>query len=1078
MTNLNQRFLGRFHSWEPLGSGAEGRLYKVMDSWTGQPRAIKVGDGSPDSCSALIHEFQLLSRLRHPCVIQSLDLLWDGDQPGHLLEYVPAIDPASLWHEGGEEAATSCLVQAWRGLSGLHRLGWVHRDVSPGNVLVWREGDRWRAKLSDFGMSGEVSSVAAGLSGTVGYIGPEVVRGEPPTSASDLFGLAATCIYWIDGDQYFGDLDMPQVLKRMSGLQEPLSPKRSVGRDIKQVLASLSHPHTPTRVETQVPGILSDVYGGPPILEPSIHGLDSTMERWLEWVESGSSHQPGLLAVEGLFGTGRHTAINMFSRILRCRGWSAVGGVAVDYVQDWLQGARGRPDPVDLSRELSRRFAGSDVVVEWPRQCDELESRLLRAFVAGRDEAQDKTLVLKATGSDYDEHDGWLRANLRVCEERTDRFSLLPLAQDLWPGVTEAQLGEKEGTPLSLVAEKRAQNAGVDLKEVSDFDGELEAEAALFWSKASEPSQMALALLSCSEHPWPLGELSQVLRGDEWVDELDSMPFVKSMFDRESRSLSFSDPLLKRAMAAVAKKGFSPGHCKALSLALEAVVDTITPDIGLASSLWSIGQKPRSYGKGAIEVSLNRGAYPQVLSFYDLAGDEDAYLEMFWEAAKNFGQLPLERDLLQKLVAKSDGSRRIELQRRLIQVLCALGAWDEGLKECRLLKDFGDREWAQVQEAEITWQKGDLEGAEKLYDAIEVDISPDHGALGVKFVVGRARMSHKRMEYLKGREWLDRITSFDRTKKHLDDPMFLMTTANSRIALGDRDAVGTREATVRASESVADWQTFVMAKTNNSIDMANAGQLHVAVSGFREAMSVAEALGSPEMADKVKSMSRFTEVRIGRPSAAIRSLFDGRADATEGVDLQARLFAFASYGMLGKTSFEEACLPAVTLQHLRGTNAAMQLDWREALDLESEVVPHVSDYSKGSSTNFMATLVNIVEAKLNLGMPVLDELNKLKDIHPNERLLTILETLAAADGIREEVYSRMADERALMELCRWSYYANMNRADELSVGTRKKIIEAFKLVSQDFSELGLGKLFLSTPRIRATLEGLAKGSES
>ena len=90
-----ERFGGRFESWEPLGQGAEGKLYRVRDTWTGRLCALKVAS-DPAGAAALTHEFTLLSRYRHPALIESLDLVRESGDTAHLMEYVPAVDPRTV----------------------------------------------------------------------------------------------------------------------------------------------------------------------------------------------------------------------------------------------------------------------------------------------------------------------------------------------------------------------------------------------------------------------------------------------------------------------------------------------------------------------------------------------------------------------------------------------------------------------------------------------------------------------------------------------------------------------------------------------------------------------------------------------------------------------------------------------------------------------------------------------------------------------------------------------------------------------------------------------------------------------
>jgi serine/threonine-protein kinase len=115
------------------------------------------------------------------------------------------------------------------GLDALHRQNVIHRDVKAPNILLTQEGT---AMLTDFGLAkGRAYTVLTrpgGVMGTIDYLAPELIRGEPASEASDLYALACTVYECASGRTPFAAGSSFQV--GLSHLQdEPPDPGR--GRD-------------------------------------------------------------------------------------------------------------------------------------------------------------------------------------------------------------------------------------------------------------------------------------------------------------------------------------------------------------------------------------------------------------------------------------------------------------------------------------------------------------------------------------------------------------------------------------------------------------------------------------------------------------------------------------------------------------------------------------------------------------------------------------------------------------------------------------------------------------------------------
>ena len=191
-----------------LGRGGSGAVYKVRDGG-GAEAALKLVDARADEVAArrLEREVQALQSLRHPAVPRILDAELDGDETFVVFEYIPGV---SLWQHVQDhgplaaEALTAFAERTASALEAVHEAGVVHRDVTPSNIMMSPDG----AVLIDFGLSHREQDARLtrdGLvSGTAGYVAPEVIDGAEPGPIADRWSWAATVAYTMTGHAPFG----------------------------------------------------------------------------------------------------------------------------------------------------------------------------------------------------------------------------------------------------------------------------------------------------------------------------------------------------------------------------------------------------------------------------------------------------------------------------------------------------------------------------------------------------------------------------------------------------------------------------------------------------------------------------------------------------------------------------------------------------------------------------------------------------------------------------------------------------------------------------------------------------------
>ncbi|MDQ7053776.1 MAG: serine/threonine-protein kinase, partial [candidate division KSB1 bacterium] len=222
-------------------------------------------------------ERQILAQLQHDNIARVLDGGLTGDgQPYFTMEYVEGepIDAYCDRHRLTIEARLRLFLQVCDAVHAAHRNLVVHRDLKPGNILVTPDGT---AKLLDFGIARVLSHDGAvpatvqtgGLQVmTPEYASPEQVRGEPVTTASDVYGLGVVLYELLAGRRPydFPERTPAQVEKVVTGT-EPKKPSAAVHHPPKaatsggDTLAAVSHARRsqPRRLQRLLAGDLDNI---------------------------------------------------------------------------------------------------------------------------------------------------------------------------------------------------------------------------------------------------------------------------------------------------------------------------------------------------------------------------------------------------------------------------------------------------------------------------------------------------------------------------------------------------------------------------------------------------------------------------------------------------------------------------------------------------------------------------------------------------------------------------------------------------------------------------------------------------
>ena len=198
---------GRYHVLDRIAAGGMGEVYRAHDVVLERPVAIKVLHRSLAGDAGLVDRFRREARaaasLNHQNIVAVHD--W-GSVDGiyyMVMEYVAGPSVRELLNERGVLApaqAVDVLDQTLAALQHAHRQGIVHRDIKPENLMVTREGV---VKVADFGLARALADAqiteAGTVTGTVQYLAPEQLQGEPADARTDLYALGIVAFELLTG---------------------------------------------------------------------------------------------------------------------------------------------------------------------------------------------------------------------------------------------------------------------------------------------------------------------------------------------------------------------------------------------------------------------------------------------------------------------------------------------------------------------------------------------------------------------------------------------------------------------------------------------------------------------------------------------------------------------------------------------------------------------------------------------------------------------------------------------------------------------------------------------------------------
>jgi TolB-like protein len=255
MQELVGRILGHYRIAEKIGAGGMGEVYRAHDDRLDRDVAVKVLPeelaANPERLARFEREAKAVAQLAHPNILAIHDF---GAESGITFAVMELLEGQSL----REVLSTTALTQRKAvefarsiadGLAAAHDKGIIHRDLKPENVFLTKDG---QIKILDFGLAktslpeGDLGSATpteelqtrpGGLLGTVPYMAPEQVQGEPVDGRSDIFALGVVLYEMLTGRRPFGGSTAVETAAAI--LKEDPEPMSSVLPGVSPTLADV-----------------------------------------------------------------------------------------------------------------------------------------------------------------------------------------------------------------------------------------------------------------------------------------------------------------------------------------------------------------------------------------------------------------------------------------------------------------------------------------------------------------------------------------------------------------------------------------------------------------------------------------------------------------------------------------------------------------------------------------------------------------------------------------------------------------------------------------------------------------------
>ena len=215
---ISDRKIGKYMITEIINQGGSSIIFKGTHTMLNIPVAIKMLKHDiamdPDFRESFRKEAKIIAQLNHPNIVKVYDIeelyqtifiimeYLDGTSLKYMLKNTPKLPlPKAL----------DISIQVCFGLEYAHKHGIIHQDINPQNIFIQSDGI---VKIIDFGLACPPGCIDTNLlfPGTIHYISPEQIKGEPINERTDIYSLGITVYEMITGEKPFQGDDLRTLI--------------------------------------------------------------------------------------------------------------------------------------------------------------------------------------------------------------------------------------------------------------------------------------------------------------------------------------------------------------------------------------------------------------------------------------------------------------------------------------------------------------------------------------------------------------------------------------------------------------------------------------------------------------------------------------------------------------------------------------------------------------------------------------------------------------------------------------------------------------------------------------------------